>query len=372
MGQKPEAQISFAQESKPHNYYVQQAELWAKELAKDSLSETSWYNYFRSCRNSHGTADWRSDFVDESPYLLEGSKIVNLINQYIPNTFTDYYVSYLTNGIGTSNYEKLLKAYQMNPDFPGIHSSVISYAESSLNTSLRQTTNKTWFSKNYLSSQLLNYGYNLLMSLDTNALLFVQHDNDTYPIWMLQDVLNIRTDVKVISIDFLLLNHYRDSIYRQLSIPEIDLGEVDIDDYHQNWETVVANIINYYAGPRPIYCSMTLFNHLYKKFDNELFVSGLAFRYSKTEIKLSDFNKHLFEQVFRLDYLSYSFLTDRNQMNINYQNANYMSCFKVVYDDYIDKHELAKAEQIKTLALNVARRVDNPKFVSRIETLFKD
>src|SRR5690606_5974575 len=101
----PETQVSFAQESKPHAYYVEQAELWAKELKLDSLSETNWYNYFRSCRNAHGTADWRSDFVNESPYLMEGGDVVKLMQQYIPNTFTYYYLTYLTQGIGTGNHE---------------------------------------------------------------------------------------------------------------------------------------------------------------------------------------------------------------------------------------------------------------------------
>ncbi len=53
-----EPQISFANESKPHSYYVKQAELWWKEIEKDKTSETSWYNYYRACRNAQGTANW--------------------------------------------------------------------------------------------------------------------------------------------------------------------------------------------------------------------------------------------------------------------------------------------------------------------------
>lgn len=366
-----EQQISFAQESRPHAYYVKQAELWAKELAKDSSSENAWYNYFRACRNSHGTADWRSDFVNESPYLKEGGEVARLMHSYIPNTFTDYYISYMTNGIGTANYENLLKAYEMNPAFPGIHSSMISYAESSMNPSLRKEANKEWFATNFLSSQLLNYGYNLLMSLDSNAILFVQHDNDTYPVWMLQDALNIRTDVKVISIDFLLLDQYRDSIFKELNLASQDLGEVDIDEYHENWEKVVHHVILNYKGPRTIYCSMTLFGHLYKKFEKQLIVSGLALRYSKEKIDLSAFNRRLYEEVFLIDYLEYSFRNDRNQMNINYQNANYLSCFKEVYDIYCLEKKIPKAENIKALSILLSERINNPAFVDQVKSEFQ-
>lgn len=371
IGQTTEQQISFAQESKPHSYYVEQAELWAKELAKDSFSENIWYNYFRSCRNSQGTADWRSDFVNESPYLMEGGEIVKIMHEYIPNTFTDYYLSYLTHGIGTGNNAELLKAYAMNPDFPGIHSSVVTYAESSMNYQLRKETNITWYRKNYISSQLLNYCYNVLMSLDSNAILFVQQDNDTYPTWMLQDAFGIRTDVKVINIDFLLIDNYRDAAYDEFKIPRLDLGKVDLDEYHQNWEKVVAHIITNYKGSQPIYCGMTLFNHLYEDFENQLFVSGLAFRYSTEKINLINFNKNLIENVFLLDYLTQNFIDDRNQGNVNYQNTNYISCFKEVYDHYSRKKRHSEAKKLKELALIIANRINNPTFTGSIETLFE-
>lgn len=368
---KPEPQVSFATESKPHTYYVEQAELWAKELQKDSLSETNWYNYFRSCRNSHGTADWRSDFVNESPYLMEGGEVVKLMEKYIPQTFTYYYLSYLTHGIGTGNYENLLKAYEMNPNFEGIHSSIISYAESSVDISLRRKANNQWFKKNYISPQLLAYNYNVLMSLDSNAILLTQHDNDTYPAWMIQDVLNIRTDVTVINIDFLLLEDYRRHILKNLSIKDLDLGEVNINDYHLNWEKVVAHILKNYKGKKPIYLGMTLFDHLYKDFEKDLYISGLAFRYSKTELKLNNKNRQLYQEIFLLDYLKYNFSTDPNQTNVNFQNLNYVNCFKSVYDTYKKENKVDDARKIRSLIISLAEKISNPDYLTHIKEVFK-
>lgn len=367
---KPEQQVSFARESKPHIYYVEQAELWAKELQKDSLSETNWYNYFRSCRNAHGTADWRSDFVNESPYLMEGGDVVKLMEKYIPQTFTYYYLSYLTQGIGTGNYQNLLKAYKMNPHFEGIHSSMISYAESSMDIPLRKKTNKEWFKTNYISQQLLTYNYNVLMSLDSNAILFTQQDNDTYPTWMLQDALNIRTDVTVINIDFLLLKNYREHVIKNLNIKDLNLGEVNIDDYHLNWEKVVAHILNNYQGNKPIYLGMTLFDHLYKDFENDLYISGLAFRYSKTKLDLKERNRQLYQEIFLLDYLKHTFLTDPNQTNVNFQNTNYVSCFKSVYDTYKEENKLNEAKKIKELSIILAERINNPDYLARVRETF--
>ena len=82
-GQKSENQVSFAQESKAHSYYVEQVELWWKEIEKDKTNEMSWYNYFRANRNSQGTASWSKDFVNESSSMNEKGNC----NWTIPNKF---------------------------------------------------------------------------------------------------------------------------------------------------------------------------------------------------------------------------------------------------------------------------------------------
>jgi hypothetical protein len=60
-----------------------------------------------------------------------------------------------------------------------------------------------------------DFGYNYLVSVDENAIIFSNGDNDTFPLWYNQEVEDVRTDVRVCNLSYLQTDWYIDQMLRE-------------------------------------------------------------------------------------------------------------------------------------------------------------
>ncbi|MFQ5569837.1 MAG: DUF2723 domain-containing protein [Rhodothermales bacterium] len=91
------------------------------------------------------------------------------------------------------------------------------------------------------------FAHNMLMSLDENAILFTEGDNDTYPLWYLQEVEGIRRDVRVVNLSLLNAPWYprqlRDQwAYDAAPLP-ITLTDEELDAFQGGlWEPATVSL----------------------------------------------------------------------------------------------------------------------------------
>jgi hypothetical protein len=358
--QKPEIVNTIVKEDKPHAFFIKQAELWWKEIEKDNKNEKAWYYYYRANRYARmtfagcNTPDCKKygNWLDESNYLKEAGDIMDLISKAIPNTYT-YYI-FLKDGYPNKSerYAALQKAYEIEPGNPDTYDELVVYYETRRMPEKRIELNNRWFMTNDLSSGILNYNYNVLMSMRTGGAILTFGDNDTFPIWMLQDALGIRQDVTVLNVSLLAIPEYREQVFNKLNIQEFN-KEFPDGATPESQKEIIDHIISHKPEGLPLYIGTPAWKQ-FKEYENDLYLIGLVLEYSKENIDNLALLKNNFENNYALDYISNQFNYDISRQIVKRTNVNYLPGIIKLYQHYKLSGDKEKAAQLKQLGLLIA------------------
>ncbi|TVQ66889.1 MAG: DUF2723 domain-containing protein [Balneolaceae bacterium] len=197
------------------------------------IQDTGWYSGFSTTRHAdnpansgyfylplllglfgmlyHFRKDWRRAISVFALFILTGLAIIFYLNQtpYEPRERDYAYVGSFFAftvflGLGVTGTVELLKkslGNQLMVKYTALGAIFIAVP----GWMLYQNWPSHDRSERYVAR---DYAYNLLNSVDYNAILFTNGDNDTFPLWYLQEVERIRTDVRVVNLSLLNTDWY--------------------------------------------------------------------------------------------------------------------------------------------------------------------
>lgn len=156
-----------------------------------------------------------------------------------------------------------------------------------------------------------DYAYNLLMSCEKDGILFTNGDNDTFPLWFLQEAEGIRKDVRIVNLSLLNTSWYIKQLKELEPKVPISYTEYQIDhqlDHQLNplkssvqykmpnaglvvtlpgrdqkmalrvQDQMVVNIVDANAWKKPIYFAVTVSSDNLMGIDPYLQMQGLVYR----------------------------------------------------------------------------------------------
>lgn len=282
-------------------------------------------------------------------------KVVDELEEKASNTFEYHYIKFINSNFDTDHKVHLDKAFELAPNKADLYDDYIGFYEVANSPSKKQSFCRLLKQSGTIRSEVYNYNYNVLMSLESNALLFVNGQEDTYPVWVLQEVDGVRKDVTILNIDLMANEAYRNRLLKKLGLRHSSSNKYNKTQF-------IQRLAQQNSG-RPVYFGLTFSKQVVNSLKGQLYTTGLAMRYSKTKVDNVPLIKERWETKFRQP--NPFKVTDSKSRKMQ---MNYILPLMILWKNYQTTGQTAAAKKLKALILQIA---SNNRKKDQVEQHFK-
>ena len=338
------------------SWYNMQARLWKEQVDKNNTNSEAWFNYYSAKKLLHQLGGTSSQ--------ADLNKIAVEIELNIPNTFVDHYVKYWNATDKTGLFNHIETAYNIDPDRPETYDELITHYEIERDKAHMKLIADKWFKSNDISANTYAWNYNMLVSVEKNAIIITGGDNDTYPAMVLQNTKDIRPDVAVMNINLLVKKEYQDKYFTEVGVSKM---EKDFNDYGNiaNYQRAICQHLFDHSF-RTVYFSPAINRNLYAHFKVDLYNVGLAFKFSKNKFDNIAVTKKNFEKHYLKDYLKTDLYTDLSASINDDMNASYLLPLLTLHNHYRESESYTDLNEVENLVMRIAEKTGQTNDVAKI------
>ncbi|MFK7785188.1 MAG: hypothetical protein AB8B56_08730 [Crocinitomicaceae bacterium] len=354
LAQERQTVYSITQKKHEIPWYETQMELWKEYLVKNQKDAAAWYNYYSAAR-AIKNLNWQNREEYKS-WGVKCTKIADEAYEAVPNSFEANHIIWWDSGNDESKRSFLMKAHEIDPNDTRAFDDLMIFYEINRNKEKFSELCKKIYESGELPASILNWGYNVLSELDENSIVFTNGDNDTYALWIVQEVKGFRKDVTVINSYLITLKSYQEKLFNELGLPKL---EGEIDGVHK---AIFDN-----EKEIPVYidaCGVKFFEK--DSILDELYLTGLAYKYCKIEVDNTSIIRRNYEKRYLLDYLSQQFSVHQSDAIADSFSELYIPSMIKLYKHYRESEELEKMKNMETLLLKVSSDTDKVETVQKI------
>lgn len=343
------------------DFYKTQMGLWKKVTEREPHNAAAWQNYYHAARYYQFPAIFR-----DSSYRKEVDQIVEAMGRAIPETFEYHYIYAWHQGFGDDNFDHLMKAYRLDSTRPKIIEDLFTHYHARAEWDKAAHFMRRWHSLRTMPPQLLHFCYNMLACTEENGVLFLSGDNDSYPTWMLQTAMGVRTDVAALNLYVLMDPDYARKALQLHGLKVEDSAFQWLDrsskDLWKNMVRFVRHIAEQNPG-RKVYLPVAMQQEVIDALEEDLYVVGPIFQYSPQRFDNIATLKRNWKYKLQLDYIDFTPYGDGYNYSpegLPYTLLVYLYPAAALYLHYEASGEVQQAEEVLAFAQKISQMIGKP------------